>query len=92
MITPPDRDAMLFLRSLEEGPWEPDGVAQEFANAVLEHWEFARPGWMAHPPEFQDGVYKGEFFRERFEMTKEEADKIRKGTDVPEELKGWVAA
>ena len=66
VITLPDRDTMLFLRSSEEGPWEPDGVAHEFANDVLEHWEFARPGWMAHSPEFQDGVYNGEFFRKNF--------------------------
>ena len=42
IITPPDRDNMLFLRSAEEGVWTVDGVAHDFANAVLEHWEFAR--------------------------------------------------
>ncbi len=66
MSTPPKGDAMLFLRSPDEGPWDSDGVAHDFANAVLEHWEFARPGWMAAPPEFQGGVYKGEFFRKHF--------------------------
>ena len=65
-ITPPDRDAMLILRSPEDGPWEPDGVAHEFANSVLEHWEFSRPGWMADSPEFQNGVYNGEFFHKHF--------------------------
>jgi len=64
--TPPNGDAMLFLRSSEDGPWEVDGLAQEYASAVLEHWEFARPGWMADLPEFRDGRYEGEYFCEHF--------------------------
>ena len=67
MITPPERDAMLFLRASEDEPWEVDGVAHDFADSVLDYWEFARPGWLAHPPEFDGGVYKGEFFRDRFD-------------------------
>jgi hypothetical protein len=58
---------MLFLRASEEGPWDVDCVAHDFANAVLDYWEFARPGWLTHPPEFEAGVYKGEFFRDRFD-------------------------
>jgi hypothetical protein len=65
-VTPPERDAMLYLRSSEEGPWQVDGVAHDVANGVLEHWAFARPGWMADAPEFEAGVYKGKYFRERF--------------------------
>jgi hypothetical protein len=67
MITPPEREVMLFLRSSDEGTWEVDGVAHDFANALLDYWEFARPGWLAHPPEFEAGVYKGAYFRDRFD-------------------------
>jgi hypothetical protein len=66
-VTPPEGDNLLFLRSSEEGPWEVDAVAREFADAVIHHWEYARPGWMADTPEFEAGVYKGEFFRESFQ-------------------------
>jgi hypothetical protein len=65
-VTPPDRDNLLFLRSSEDGPWEINRVAQEFADSILQHWEFARPGWLADAPEFEAGAYKGEFFRESF--------------------------
>lgn len=66
MVTPPERDAMLYLRSSDDGSWQVDGVVHDFANALLDYWEFARPGWLAHPPEFEDGVYKGEYFRDKF--------------------------
>lgn len=64
--TPPDRDNLLFLRSSEDGPWEVDSVAHEFAEAMLNHWEFCRPGWLADTPEFVADAYQGEFFREKF--------------------------
>jgi len=66
--TPPDRNSLLVLRSFEDGPWEPDSVALEFAEAMLNHWEFSRPGWLVDSPEFEAGVYKGAFFRKHFQQ------------------------
>lgn len=65
-ITLPERENLLFLRSSEDGPWEIDAVALEFADSILQHWEFARPGWLVDAPEFEAGFYKGEFFRKEF--------------------------
>jgi hypothetical protein len=66
--TPPDRDTFLALRSADDGPWQPDSVAMEFSEALLNHWEFTRPGWMADTPEFKAGAYDGDFFRENFQQ------------------------
>jgi hypothetical protein len=65
--TPPDRDSFLALRSADDGPWVPEAVALEFADAMLSHWEFSRPGWLADTPEFEAGSYKGEFFKDSFQ-------------------------
>ena len=52
----------------DDGPWEPEAVALEFADAMLNHWVFSRPGWLADTPEFVAGSYKGEYFQEHFQQ------------------------
>lgn len=61
----PARENLLYLRPSEKGPWELDEVAHEVAEAMLEHWSCTRPGWIA-TPEFKDGEYTGEFFKNNF--------------------------
>jgi hypothetical protein len=62
--TPPEGEHLLFLQRATGDAWSIDGAAIAFAGAMLEHWEFTRPGWVG-TPEFEAGVYTGSFFREK---------------------------
>ncbi len=65
---PQERDTMLVLRPAEDGPWDVNSVAGEFAENILGHWEFSRPTHWADTPEFEAAVYKGKFFRANFQQ------------------------
>ena len=66
-VTPPEGDNFLFLRSCQDVPWDTDAIALEFAEALLDHWNYSRPGWLVDTPEFEGGTYKGELFHQRFQ-------------------------
>lgn len=64
-MTPPKKDTLLYLWPAENGSWDANGVAKEFAETILDTWSFWRSPWM-NTPEFENGAYTGEFFVERF--------------------------
>ena len=65
-VTPPEKDTLLMHRPSEDGEWTLDSVTKEFADNLLNHWEFARPGHFTATPEFKGSTYQGEFFRKSF--------------------------
>jgi hypothetical protein len=64
-MTPPEKDTFLHLWPVEKSPWEINALTKEFAEALLDAWSFWRSPWM-DTPEFENGVYTGEYFVERF--------------------------
>jgi hypothetical protein len=61
----PGLDSLRFVRPPRQEDWSVDGVAQEAAVEILDHWSFYAEQWVGRP-EFRDGVYQGECFKARF--------------------------
>jgi hypothetical protein len=63
---PPVQDGFLFEKTVgNSSAWAVDEVAREAATELLVHWSY-RGAMRSDPPEFENGVYKGECFRSRF--------------------------